>query len=401
MAKENSSDKPESRRSPVKLAEEAVNAKADNEKLPPMIGLPNSDDIVDQIVTHNMLDSLRKVKQNSLDEQVARSEAAKMEAVEKLDQKKKLPPTPATQLSNLADPARAGAQIPPQFTPLGGGGLMSSILAPNDRAAVLDTILKNLESDEAKVKWLTDHADLLGGSPSALLPHTPVSQAPPVQTGSTMLEAVSALESLVRMRDSISPPQQPAPAAPMMDVFKMAEIFQANQDAILKLASDQKATFSEILAKNDAQMQAIINAQRDTQEKYNEKLLAMQQASAEKDREGLLTQIQLLRDRANQPQGFQMGQLKEILAAARSDGVQLTTETPEQKRVDHLNEMEERKFEHQSAVELKKLELLEKQESRRAGVLMTAASAVHGMLESKAIKEHVPSEAAVEASGKW
>jgi hypothetical protein len=64
--------------------------------------------------------------------------------------------------------------------------------------------------------------------------------------------------------------------------------------------------------------------------------------------------------------------------------------------------MEERKFEHQSTVELKRLELEAKAEGRRSALLTTAAAAlVPGFFEGKAIKDHVPSEAAVQASGKW
>jgi hypothetical protein len=377
-------------RSPVKVAQEAVEA------APPqsIINFDPAAIIMDKVSNELMNEALTSVRQNTLDAQKARSERQKIE--EEIKLKALTSPVPSSSpLSPL---------VPSVSSP--GGGLLSPI-GSQDKAAIVDAALKNLSSDEAKVKWLNDHADWIGSSSSTLsglqLPSKSKSPEFDVSGGSldTLLKVLTTGMKLQETATSANVQQQQSQPQNSLDVIKVVDVFRQIMDAQVAQNKQHQETFVKVLDSLSVQVKGIQEDSQKAQAAYTDKLLALQKESLDVKESFMREKMDMLQDQLSRAPSLDITQLSKIITEARANNIPMTMETPDQARVAHQNILEEKALDHKIAMDLKKEEVALVREKRREAALTIAANTLPSLMDTFLLKKHVLSPAGSAIANKW
>ena len=395
MPKDETASKIKEKKSPIAIAQEAIDAgKKMESDLPPSISFGNltQDDVVKAAQNVMIETAFSKLQKNVLDGALAQSERFREEEDQKLR---------AEKLKNTQSQSSAPSSNSP--SPLVGGGGIGGLLNPmasTDRAALLDAALKNLDSDDAKIKFMSDHPELLSTSP---LPfpgmqstHTPMPTGIGAQVGSDMMgQMISMIQTGIDLQKTATPPQpvvQPVSQTPgvldIVNTFKeMAEKTNSAYTEIVKTIQDQNR------ASQDAAQKALAESQA--------QIIKLQMESKDKETQYLRDQLNRLEEVVRSPPQVPIGQLRDMIQQARDGGVPVSMETPDQERIRAEIIREDKKLDHTLALENKKIDLELIKEKRRGAAMMTAGGLIGGIFESKVLQKHNMSDSGKAVAGRF
>lgn len=393
MAKSDDTKPTPKRISPVQIASEAISAvpgKSD-EGLPPAISLEamTPDRIVDAAHKAVIDQAFAQLQKNVVNGALAQSESFLLEEQKKRDAARSQLPGPVTGVNQ---------------TPAPGRGLLDPLMSTNP-SAVVDAVLKNLESDEAKIKFINEHPELLNPSPApfpgmvASRPSSPVGS----ETGAGMIQSVMDMIKVgVELQKSATPQQQPyQPPSQQVDVVTVVNTFK-------EINEKTTAAFSELFKNVQDQNKAAQDAAQKAVTESQSQIIKLQMELVTKDKEYSARENEQLRDRMAQleealraPPQVPLNQLKSMFEQAKAGGVPVSMVTPEQEKVQAEIRRADKRLEHELSKESRQLEIELAKESRRASAISSLGGLLGGVFETQLIKKHSLSPAGANVDARF
>jgi len=405
MAKQEKAPSTEtSKASIIQVAKEAVDARPVESDLPPVLGLDSMtpDAILAEARRSIVGEQFRQLQENVLSAQLAKSEALRIQEEERaraikeeLKQKQAaVPQQPQQQGVSSVSPA-------PLVTPGTGvlSGLMSNSVAA-ERAALVDAALKNLESDEAKLEFMKLHPELFNTSiipfQSPSSPSQPTHQHEPPAQQANPVDMFNSM--LNQFKTGMEFQRALAPQSPSIDMVTITDKFREIVDTTNK---SYESIFKTIEQRNQEQLSNLNSTVIEQQKLLNDKtqeLIRLQIEARERENQNLIERIKQLESIASQPPQIPIGQLKEIVAQVRNNGIPLSIDTAEQERVRREEAREDKKLEHMLSREERELELARLREERRLASINSVTSFLGGVTEAKRLSVHKMSPTAEKLS---
>lgn len=408
MVKDKIDSKESKSSSPVAIAKEAI------ESRPVDAGLPQSLDLSNVLSTERIMaeatrtvldDAYRQLQMNTVEGALAKSETFKIQEQERVrlakeEAEKRQQSQKAQQPTSPANPMQ----------PLGGGGLLSGVLNSQvgaERAAILDAALKNLTSDEAKLKFMTDHPEFLQSQtspfPSFVQP-TPTQPAPsPVNqqlspSSPSIMDLVALMASQFKAGLDVARASAP-PANTQVDVVTLTDKFRDMMDASNK---QYESLIKSIQDQNHTQMervnQTVLDQQKALADAQN-RLIEMQVKMIESEKEAWKERAAQYEIIAKQPKNIPITELRQVVAQLRDGGVPVNLDTIEREKLRAESAREDKKLDHQLKMEDKQLELARLDAERRASAFSAVNAVIGSFIESKKVKNHNPSDTAKAIAG--
>lgn len=400
MAKTEETEKKITKRSPVQIAEEAIKAKSSEGSLPQALpgSLSLSDippDELGRVLNDQILGGkMDLLKLNMMEGALKQSERFALEERQKLEEQK----TSVSRLSPSSHPSVVSGMP---------GGILSQG-ASGDRASILDAALKNLESDEAKLKFINEHPELLSTSP---LPFPGMQQrsstSPPVSVSPTLSSPADQLGQLLdvlrtgmELQRASTPPHMQSPSQPV-DQSQIVATFKDIIDKTTSTFTEMTKSFQEQTRLMKESDQAEKAALRDNVINLQKEIMNVQLDSINKDKEHLATRVAEMQDALSRPPSIPIGQFKEFIQQARDNGVPVNTDTVEQERIRAEIAREDKKLDHQLELERTRAEIERDRETRRSSSIGLAGNIINGIFEASSLKKHPLSSDASSVAGRF
>lgn len=398
MTKDETPSKIKEKKSPIAIAQEAIDAgKKMESDLPPSISFGNltQDDVVKAAQNVMIETAFSKLQKNVLDGALAQSERFREEEDQKLRTEKAKNAQPVVSAPSLNSP-------PPLFGGGGIGGLLNP-MASTDRAALLDAALKNLASDEAKIKFMADHPELLSTSPLPFPGMQPSGAAPqmmpqpsPVSANNDMIASViSMIQTGIELQRTATPQQvSQVSAAPPIDVINIVNTFK-------EMAEKTNGAFTEMVKSIQDQNRASQDAAQKALADSQAKIIQLQMESKDKETEYLRNRMGQLEDALRAPPVISVDKLRETIESVRAGGIPVTMDSPDQERIRADIIREDKKLDHALALENKKIDLELTREKRRGAAMTVAGGLLGGIFESTVLKKHSMSDDGKAVAGRF
>jgi hypothetical protein len=398
MTKDETSAKIKEKKSPIAIAQEAIDAgKKMDSDLPPHISFGGSitqDDVV-KAAQATMIDTaFSRIQKNVVDGALAQSERFRVEEDQRL----------VAERAKAVQPVAPSSNSPPPL--FGGGGGMGGLLNPmasTDRAALLDAALKNLASDEAKIKFMADHPELLSTSPlpfpgmqqsgvqSQIIP-----QPSPVSANNDMIASViSMIQTGIELQRTATPQQvPPVSQSPPIDVINIVTTFK-------EMAEKTNAAYTEIVKTIQDQNRASQDAAQKALAESQSKIIQLQMESKDKETEYLRNRMGQLEDALRAPPVVTIDKLRETIESVRAGGVPVSLDTPDQEVTRARIIREDKLLEHQLSQDSKKIDLELIKEKRRGAATNAVVAGLSGIFETQVLKKHSLSSDGAAVSGRF
>jgi len=368
---------------PIDIASKAIQSDPVS-ALPPTIslsdgGIPKDPLQMKRAIQDEMIsDAFEKLRWNMVDGALAQSKAYKAR------EEKELADATRNNLNPAASPS------PVAVAGINPGGLLQP---HNDRAAIIDAALKGLDSDEAKLKflnepptWLSSPVNVSGGVPRQFPPSvapvpSPVSSDPVsiIRDVSSMI--VDQLKAGMDIQKAVNPQSSSNSGSGTPSVVEVIDKFKE----INKTTTD---AFTNLFKESQDQTKKLIDDLKEANTKLMEDKSKLQMDMIDKDREYMREHIKRLETALSQPRP----QYREVIEEARSNGVKITTDTPEWERARAEIAREDRKLEHQLTQAEKKSDLELIREKRRFAMANVAGSMAgrlfDGLIGGQELKKH-------------
>lgn len=390
-------------RSPVSKAAEAMTAlkSAETEESAEPIDLDPFEDPAVAAKALNktiMNNAFRKVNMNYLETALAESEAEKEKSARTLKEiraQNQAPPQPQPATSAVS---------PIMQVPV-GSGILSNFATPS-RHAELEVVLKSLESDEARLKFVSDHPELFNPSP---LPFGQVQRSvvpSPITTPQSSAQPVDQMNTLAQASDFVLRQIQQGMA--IQKELSSSQPVHPNTPTIPEIMN----LFKEVTEKTTVAFTDVIKSIKEQSDKdkkeLSEKSFALQEKNIQlqidlikQKEEYLTTENERLRQQAQAPPVIPLGQFQEYVQAANRDGIQVTTISPEQKKVDAEIARDDKRFDHEIALEKEKLEIEKIKEARRTAGVQAMSGLMSAVLSGNQLQKHDLSSSGKSIAGKW